>query len=794
MPGSPSPETDYSKLEQEFLKRVKETFPKIDCDRIQEALKFTKDKHGHQTRESGEPYIIHPINVALILLELGMDADTIIAGLLHDVLEDTKTRPEELEKKFGKDITFLVESVTKIEKIKFNDSFNENRNVSKMYQRKVENYRKIIFSAAQDPRVLIIKLADRLHNVRTVHYLKEEKARRIVLETLEIYAPLAHRIGIWRIKWELEDLSFKYLNPKKYAELASKIKEKREDREKFLKLVESQLQQALKKKGIKAQIISRPKHIYSVYQKMRRKNKEFDELYDLYGIRIITETQHDAYEALGVVHELYKPVPGRFKDYIENPKPNFYQSLHTTVIGPDNKFIEIQIRSALMHEMAEFGIAAHWRYKEGRISTEERSKYLLWLNELINRYKDIKDPRDYYRFLRKELAIEDIYVLTPKGEIKVLKKHSTPIDFAYAVHTELGHRARGAKVNGKLVPLNYELKNGDVVEILTGNVASPSRDWLQFVKTSSARQKIKAFFRRKEREEKIQRGKEEFSRILKRLFPFDMDYQEVVNELLPEFKMKEENNFYISLTDGKLSLKLLKRTLLLKYAPEETQTGKEQVLKILEEQNVPENSRDTVLTKITRSLNMHAEEELFYAFVQKRISRKKLVSKIKKFLPHSRKANYGTKKPIVEVNNIKGLDIRFARCCIQLPGDEIVGIVTSSKVITIHRKSCTNVINYRGDRSRILPAYWVDESNFVKKVKLRIVAENLSGLNKFLEENGHEEMFGNYQIAPNIKGIYGGKFLADLNVSVRTREELEDVIRKLRSINGVVKVRAISGV
>ena len=793
MPASPSPESDYCKLEKEFLKRVKETFPKIDRDRIEEALKFAKRRHGNQTRESGEPYITHPINVALILLEFGMDAETIIAGLLHDVLEDTETSPEELEKKFGKDITFLVDSVTKIDKIKF-DSFSGNRNISKMYQRKVENYRKIIFSAAQDPRVLIIKLADRLHNVRTIHHLPEEKARRIALETLEIYAPLAHRIGIWRMKWELEDLSFKYLNPEKYAELAKKINEKRRDREKFLNFIEKRLKRALNARGIRAQIISRPKHIYSVYQKMRRKNKEFDELYDLYGIRIITETKDETYKALGVIHELYKPVPGRFKDYIANPKPNFYQSLHTTVMGPDNKFIEIQIRSKLMHEIAEFGIAAHWRYKEGTKSSEERSKFLLWLNNLIDRSKNINDPRVYYRILRKELAVEDIYVFTPQKEIKVLKKHSTPIDFAYAVHTELGHRARGAKVNGKLVPLNYELKNGDIVEILTGNVASPSRDWLRFVKTSSARQKIKAFFRRKEREEKIQRGKEEFSRILKRLIPFDVDYQEVVKKLLLEFKMKEENNFYISLTDGKLSLKVLKRTLLSKFVPEETASGREQVMKILEEQSVPESSIDTVLTRIVRSFNMHAEEELFYAFSRKKISRKKLINKVKKFLPQSRKTHYGAKRPLVEVNGLKGLDIKFARCCIQLPGDEIVGIVTSSKVITIHRKSCPNVVNYRGDRSRILPAYWVDESNFVKKVKLRVVAEDLSGLNKFLEELGHEDIFGNYQVAPNIKGVYGGKFLADLTVNVRTREQLEDVIRKLRSTRGVAKVRTVSGV
>ena len=793
MPGSLSPEPVYKDLWEEFLNKVQESFPPDEVHRVKKALEFATQRHEGQFRASGEPYITHPINVALLLLELGMDVETVIAGLLHDVLEDTPTTSEELEQNFGKEIAFLVEGVTKIKHIPL-DGLNGSHDIGKMYRRKVENYRKIIFSTAQDPRVLIIKLADRLHNIKTLDPLPPEKKRRIARETLEIYAPLAHRIGIWRMKWELEDLSFKYLNPEKYAELAKKIKEKRKDRERFLKLVETQLSRALEERGVRAQIISRPKHIYSVYQKMRRKNKKFDELYDLYGIRIITETKDDAYKALGVVHELYKPVPGRFKDYIANPKPNFYQSLHTTVMGPDNKFIEIQIRSELMHEIAEFGIAAHWRYKEGRKNSEERSKFLLWLNNLIDQSKDINDPRVYYRVLRKELAVEDIYVFTPKREIKVLKKHSTPIDFAYAVHTELGHRARGAKVNGKLVPLNYELKNGDVVEILTGNVPSPSRDWLQFVRTPSAKQKIKAFFRRKEREEKIQRGKEEFSRILKKLIPFDVDYQDVARELLSEFRMKSENNFYISLTEGRLNLKVLKRALLMKFVPEETETGREQVMKVFEEQNVPEDSRGSVLTKIINSFNMHAEEELFYAFSQKKISRKKLISKIRKFLPQSRKTHYGSRRPIVEVSDLKGLEIKFARCCIQLPGDEIVGIVTSSRIITIHRKSCPNVVHYRGDRSRILQAYWVDESNFVKKVKLRVVAEDLSGLNKFLEELGHEEIFGNYQVAPNIKGVYGGKFLADLTVNVRTREQLEDVIRRLRSTRGVVKVRTVSGV
>lgn len=791
---SRSIEKDLNTLKEEFTSRIEGIFSTQDFNLIKRALDFACEKHRGQFRASGEPYITHPISVALILLDLRMDATTIAAGLLHDVLEDTDTTSEELEEEFGREITFLVEGVTKIRQIPLNE-LGEAKELGKVYKQKVETYRKMILSIAEDIRVLVIKLADRLHNIKTLDPLPDDKKRRIARETLEIYAPLAHRIGIWKIKWELEDLSFKYLNPSIYSELARKINEKRRDREKFLGLVESQLGEELKRRGIEARIISRPKHIYSVYQKMRKKNKKFEELYDLYGIRIITKTKEDVYKVLGVVHELYQPVPDRFKDYVANPKPNFYQSLHTTVVGPDNKFIEIQIRSEMMHEIAEFGIAAHWRYKEGVRSGAETLKLMGWLHNLIERSRNIEDPRIYYRVLKDELKEEDIYVFTPKREIKILKKHSTPIDFAYAVHTELGHRARGAIVNGKLVPLNYELKNGDIVEIKTGSVPSPSLDWLRFVKTSSARQKIKAYFRRQEREQKILRGKEEFMKILKKLLPFDLDYQEVARNILPDLRMRQENNLFVQIAEEKISLKALKKVILLKYVPDEVESGEKQLKEILEQEKISTETMDRLLPKVIRSLNMHAEEELYYAIHTRRISRRKLVGKIRKFLPQHRYIRSGEKRPLVEVSGIKGMEIKFAKCCIQLPGDEIVGIATTSHIVTIHRKNCPNVLHYRGSRSRILPAKWADDVDFLRKVKVRVVAEDLTGLNKFLLDLSKDKpsMFGKFQVSPSIKGVYGGNFIADLTLNVKTREQLEELLGHIKSIRGVVKVRPISG-
>ncbi len=786
-----SPLNNQEPIKERFIRRVKENFPAKEAERIFRALEFAEEKHRGTFRKSGEPFITHPISVSMILMDFKMDADTIIAGLLHDILEDTDTRPDEIKDMFGENVTFLVEAVTKIQQIPIKGLDRDK--IGKVYYQKAETYRKMILAFARDFRVLIIKLADRLHNMMTLDSLERRKREQIARETLEIYAPLAHRLGIWRIKWELEDLSFKYLEPEKYAELARKIKEKRRDREKFLKRVESELSAELKKRGVEAQIISRPKHIYSVYQKMIRKNRKFEELYDLYGIRIITKNNEDVYRALGVVHSVYTPVPGRFKDYVAHPKPNFYQSLHTTVIGPDNRFIEIQIRSEIMHEIAEFGIAAHWRYKEEK--HVDNPGYPGWLHNLINTSRNIDDPRTYYQFLKDELREEDIFVFTPKKDVITLKKHSTPVDFAYAVHTELGHRTRAAKVNGKLVPLDYELKNGDVVEILTGTTPSPSKDWLRFVKTSSARQKIKAYFRKIERAQKLSRGKEEFMKLLRKILNADVDYQEVARSIYPDLRLGSENNLYIQLVEGRINQKALRKTILVKFAEDEVKGGEKIFTSIIDEFGIDEENLGKIILKLLRSFNMYAEEELYVALYQRRISRKKLIGKLKKFLGVQRKLTGKSKKALVEVNGIKGLEIKFARCCIQLPGDEIVGIVTTSHIVTIHRKDCPNVLHYRGNRSRILPAYWIDESSFSRKVKVRVVAEDMTGLDKFILNTGKEKpsLFGMYRVSPILKGIYGGKFIVDLTLNVRSRSELDELLGHIRSIKGVFKVRPISG-
>ncbi len=788
MPVSPLSKPDP--IREEFVKRVRENFPEEEAVRILEAFEFAEEKHRGVYRKSGEPFITHPISVSLILMDFRMDPDTIIAGLLHDILEDTETTPEEIKNRFGEDVLFLVEAVTKIQRIPIR-GLDKDR-IGKVYYQKAETYRKMILAFAHDFRVLIIKLADRLHNMQTLESLDPRKREQIARETLEIYAPLAHRLGMWRIKWELEDLSFKYLEPEKYAELARKIREKRRDREKFLSLVEKELSMELRKRNIDARIISRPKHIYSVYQKMVRKNKKFEELYDLYGIRIITKSSEDVYRALGVVHSVYTPVPGRFKDYVAYPKPNFYQSLHTTVIGPDNRFIEIQIRSEIMHEIAEFGIAAHWRYKEQK--ELGNNAYPGWLHNLINTSKSIDDPRTYYQFLKDELREEDIFVFTPRKDVIILKKHSTPVDFAYAVHTELGHRTRAAKVNGKLVPLDYELKNGDVVEILTGTTPSPSKDWLRFVKTSSARQKIKAYFRKIERAHKLSRGKEEFMKLVRKVLNADIDYQEVAKSIYQDLRLGSETNLYIQLVEGRINQKALRKTILQKFAGEEIKIG-ESIYKALIEELKVEDS-DKVTSRLIRSFNMFAEEELYLALQQKRISRKKLTGKIKKFTGVQKRLPGKGKKALVEVNGIKGLEVRFARCCIQLPGDEIVGIVTTSHVVTIHRKDCPNVLHYRGNSSRILPAYWLEDSHFSRKVKVRVVAEDMTGLDKFILNTGKEKpsLFGMYRVSPILKGIYGGKFIVDLTLNVSSRGELEEILGHIRSIKGVVKTRPISGV
>ncbi|PNV79024.1 MAG: (p)ppGpp synthetase, partial [Dictyoglomus turgidum] len=480
-----------------FEELLRETRGKYSIENLEKAFLFARNAHAGQKRKSGEPYIIHPLEVAKILVDLGMDENVVIAGLLHDVLEDTNLTPEMIEREFNKDILSLVEAITKLEKLSFYPT--------EVYR--AQNLRKMLIAMAKDIRVVIIKLADRLHNMQTLQYQEPEKQKRIAKETLEIYAPLAHRLGVWEIKWRLEDLAFRFLDPEKYHWVANKVAETRKERENLIQKAIQVIREELEKANIKAEITGRPKHLYSIYQKMVKKGIEIEEMYDLLGVRIIVNTERECYEVLGIIHNLWKPVPGRFKDYIANKKTNNYQSLHTTVIGIDGKPLEIQIRTWEMHRIAEYGIAAHWRYKEEIKKLDVFEEKLSWLRQLLEWQQDLTDDQEFLESVKSDLFEREIYVFTPKGDVIPLPQGSTPIDFAYAIHTEVGHRCRGAKVNGKMVPLNYILQNGDIVEIITSkDEGRPSRDWLNIVKTSQAKTKIKQYFKKLAKEEKIAEG------------------------------------------------------------------------------------------------------------------------------------------------------------------------------------------------------------------------------------------------------------------------------------------------
>ncbi len=507
--------------------------------KVKKAIEFIEEKHAGQYRKSGEPYVVHPLEVAIILAELGMDVDTVVAGLLHDVLEDTETTYEELKENFGKDVADIVEGVTKLGKIHFKD----------VETQKAENYRKLILAFSKDLRVIFVKLADRLHNMKTLQYFSKEKQVRIARETLEIYVPIANRLGLWKIKTELEDLCFMYLYPKEYEEVKNFVGNTKKELEDYLKrLFIPKLKEELKRAGIRAQVFYRPKHLYGIWQKALRKGIKLEDVHDILGVRVIVDTVQECYLVLGLVHSVFKPVPGKFDDYISLPKPNLYQSLHTTVIGPKGRMVEVQIRTWEMHERAEKGIAAHWAYKEGK-SVKDGGVYS-WLKGLVESIKGSKNPQELLENLKLELFSEEVFVFTPKGDLVVLPKGATPVDFAYHIHTDIGNHCAGAKVNGRLVPLNYKLQNGDMVEIITNPNKKPNQEWLNFVVTSKAKSRIKAVLKELERERYIQIGKEKFELYLQKL---GIGREVLLNKLIEETKAKTEEELYLLLGSGKLS-------------------------------------------------------------------------------------------------------------------------------------------------------------------------------------------------------------------------------------------------
>src|SRR6266498_1601343 len=624
----------HQELIDELITTVAAYNPDVDRDLLARAFHFAAVAHEGQQRRSGEDFINHPWGAAKICAELRLDEETIAAALLHDVVEDTDTDIKEVRAEFGDEIAQLVEGVTKLTRIQFQSR----------EQAEAENYRKMIVAMAQDVRVILIKLADRLHNMRTIEYLGKQKQVQKGKETLEVYAPLAHRLGINKIKWELEDLAFATLHPRKYEEIKAMVSERRADREEHVREAAMTLQRELEKVDIPADIAGRAKHFYSIYDKMAKKGREFNEIYDLTAMRVIAERDgdegtRDCYGALGLIHSLWKPMPGRFKDYVAMPKLNGYRALHTTVVGPEGRPLEIQVRTREMHETAEFGVAAHWLYKVGTKGGPADEEWVAWIRQLMDWQEDETDPREFIKSFRTDLFDDEVYVFTPKGEVKVLPSGSTPIDFAYAVHTDVGHRTVGAKINGRIVPLHYRLKSGDFVEILTTKSGrGPSRDWLSLAASSRARNKIRQWFSRETREETEQKGRDALEQALKaQKLPYrKVAGSAVLAQVIREAGFKKAEDFYIALGSGKL------------------QTG--QIVK-------------KVLTRLKTA--EVAEEEL---------------------VPLKPKTQTTSSTDIgITVSGVEDVLVRLAKCCTPVPSDEIVGYISLGKGITIHRKDCPNV-------------------------------------------------------------------------------------------------------
>jgi guanosine-3',5'-bis(diphosphate) 3'-pyrophosphohydrolase len=628
LPFVSSPSDGDAVTLEALLRKVRSYNPKADVRTVQRAYGFADESHRGQLRKSGDPFIEHPLGVAHILADLGMDTTTLVAALLHDVVEDTDLSLEEVERDFGEEVARIVDGLTKLDRITFRSR----------EQAQAENVRKMIVAMARDIRVLIIKLADRLHNMRTLGSLSRSKQEAKAVETLEIYAPLAHRLGIFQIKWELEDLAFATLHPKRFEEIENLVGKAEHERAEYLSGVVVSVEQQLAKVKIKAEVEGRPKHLYSVYEKMVLRGKEFNEIYDLVGIRVLVDTVKDCYASLGALHSLWKPVPGRFKDYIAMPKFNMYQSLHTTVIGPEGRPLEVQIRSRQMHRTAEVGIAAHWRYKE-RGKKKDEAADLVWLTQMLDWQKETADPREFMEALKLDLYADRVFAFTPKGDVVDLPAGSSPLDFAYAIHTEVGHRCMGAKVNGRLVPLDYKLQTGDAVEVLTTKArdAGPSRDWLQVVATPRARNKIKQWFSRERREDAMETGRDMLQRELRRQgLPLKrLTTEETLAGVATELKYPTLEALLVAIGEGRVS-------------------------------------SQSVAVRLTRLISQDEEEEAAE-------------------VPPARPVNLAPRdgQPVL-VRGAPDLWVNLARCCTPVPGDEIVGFVTRGRGVSVHRADCPN--------------------------------------------------------------------------------------------------------
>lgn len=747
--SKPADYTDPEVLYEELTAAIRKYHPSDDITMVDKAYQVAKTAHDGQLRKSGEPYIIHPICVAIILAELELDKETIAAGLLHDVVEDTTMTTEELTAKFGAEVSLLVDGVTKLTQLSYSRDKMEVQ---------AENLRKMFLAMAKDIRVILIKLADRLHNMRTLQYQSPEKQKEKARETMDIYAPLAQRLGISKIKIELDDLSLKYLHPEAYYDLAEKIALTREKREVFVDEVVEEVRTHMKEADIEAKVDGRVKHFFSIYRKMVNQDKTLDQIYDLFAVRIIVDTVKDCYAALGVIHEAYKPIPGRFKDYIAMPKQNMYQSLHTTLIASNGQPFEIQIRTEEMHRTAEYGIAAHWKYKQGitgkDVAKSEEEK-LSWLRQILEWQKEMSDNREFLSLIKNDLNLfsDNIYCFTPTGDVKNLPNGSNPIDFAYSIHSAVGNKMVGARVNGRMVPIDYVIQNGDRIEIITSqNSKGPSRDWLNLVKSTQAKNKINQWFKTQLKEDNIIRGREAMERYckVKGLSISDLCKSEFIEKVMKKYGFRDWDSVMAAVGHGGLK---------------EGQV----VNKLLEEYD-KKNKKELTDAQI---LGMMAEKE-----------------------SRDNKVRTAKSKSGIVVRGIHDVAVRLSRCCSPVPGDEIVGFVTRGRGVTVHRTDCINMINLPEiDRVRMIDAEWQDSAgtfgNERYLAEIKIYANNRTGILADVSK-----IFTERQIdvtSMNSRTNKQGMATISMSFDIHSKEELKNLIDRLRNVESVIEIERTTG-